>query len=516
MAGDGTLLLGLDVGTSGAKAGIFDAEGRHLGLGRSSYTVDSPRPGWVECDPEEWWWGVVRALLDACDDADVEPADISAVGLGVLFPAVMPLDQEGRALHPAILYCDQRSVAQVAALKEKIPEDEFLALAGNQLVPGTCAVSSLAWLRDERPDIWSATKSIGWANTYITCRLTGEVCLDPSMAALSGLVDIRDPWQWSADLCERLGIDRDLLPRIAGSAEVVGTVTESASRETAGDFRLLAGDTGLKVGTPVVAGAGDVPISAVGAGAASGDTAAYVVGSTDCVSVPMSRPSDDHRWVNCAYVPRDQWLGVGTTTSTGVSIEWFVREILGGEGSDGHALMTVLAGSAPPGSNGLLFTPYLQGERTPIWDPKARGAFTGLTRSTTRADMARAVFEGTSFALKHVMDCAESVVGEPVKHIRALGGGTKNTLWNQIKADILQTPLDVLDFQEAGCLGAALLAGMGAGGYPDLDAALAVARRTGGVTTVEPGPENAAVYESLFSTYSKIYPQTREISHELS
>ena len=505
MARDDVLLLGLDVGTSGTKAGVFDAAGRHLGLGRAAYKPDAPQPGWAECDPELWWRGVVEALNGACADAGIDAADIRAVGLGVLFPAVMPLDENGRALHPAILYCDQRSVAQVAALEKKVSKNEFLALAGNPLVPGTSAVSSLAWLRDERPDVWSGTKSIGWANTYITSRLTGEVCADPSMAALSGLVDIRDPWQWSADLCDRLGIDAELLPRIVGSAEVVGTVTETASRET-----------GLKAGTVVVAGAGDVPISAVGAGAASTDTAAYVVGSTDCVSVPMSRPTDDHRWVNCAYVPRGQWLGVGTTTSTGVSIEWFVREVLGSSGSDGYALMTGLAESSPPGSNRILFTPYLQGERTPIWDPMARGAFTGLTASTTRADLARAVFEGTSFALKHVMDCVESVAGEPVRHIRALGGGTKNALWNQVKADILQTPLHVLDFQEAGSLGAALLAGIGVGIYADVDEAVEIARNMGGVKTVEPNPAVAATYEELFAIYSQIHPQTSEIGHALA
>jgi len=503
MAGNGVLLLGLDVGTSGAKACIFDSEGRHLGSGRSAYQPSAPKPGWAECDPELWWRGVVAALRGACDDAGVSSADIGCVGLGVLFPAVMPLDENGRALYPAILYCDQRSTTQVSQLEARIPEDEFLAIAGNQLVPGTCAVSSIAWLRDERPDIWSNTKSIGWANTYITARLTGEICADPSMAALSGLVDIRDPWQWSLDLCGRLGIDPALLPRIVGSAEVVATVTESAS-----------GESGLKVGTPVVAGAGDVPISAVGAGAGPG-MAAYVVGSTDCVSLPMSKPTDDHRWVNCAYVTKGQWLGIGTTTSTGVSVEWFVREILGTGGSAGYALMTELAESAPPGSNGLLFTPYLQGERTPIWDPMARGAFTGLTASTTRADMARAVFEGTSFALKHVMDCAESVAGEPVKEIRALGGGTKNDLWNRVKADILQTSLHVLEFQEAGSFGAALLAGIGEGVYSDLAEAVKVARGVGGVRTVEPNPALADTYRELFGIYSDVYPRTSAINQSL-
>ena len=499
------LLLGIDVGTSAVKSGIFDLEGRLLGIGRSAYRTSAPRPGWAECDAELWWRSFAASLQEACDKAGIKPDRIAAVGLGVLYPAVVPLDENARALAPAILYCDQRSIEQVRWIESKIPRERYQAIVGNNLVPGTCAVTSMLWLRDERPEAYSSARAFGFANTFMTARLTGEFAVDPSMAALSGLTDIKDPWQWSNSLCESLGVEPTKLPRIAGAGEVIGQVTRAA-----------AGQTGLKAGTPVVCGCGDVQASALGAGAISTGTVVYIAGSTDCVSVPMDRPTQDRRWVNCAYVPRDLWMGIGTTSSSGLSVEWFVREVLGQSGSKGLDEMTKLAASSPPGGNRLLYLPYLQGERTPVWDPLARGLFIGLTSATTRADLARAVLEGTSFALRQVIECLESVIGRDVSEIRAVGGGTANELWNRMKAAMLKKELHVLKFQETGSLGAALLAGLGAGHYDSFADAAAVARSVGGERTVEPDPEWTGIYDELFAVYAKLYPQTRDIGHALA
>ncbi|MCK4283158.1 MAG: hypothetical protein KAX44_02490 [Candidatus Brocadiae bacterium] len=498
------LLLGIDVGTSGVKAGVFDAEGRLLGLGRSSHSVDSPHPGWVQCDPALWWRGILKSVAGACGEARVAGRDIAAVGVDVLFPTIVPMAADGRAVHPAILYCDQRSIAQVRAIEETVGRGEYQRITGNMLVPGNCAATSIAWLRDEQPKAYAAADTIGFANTFVTSRLTGDFFTDPSMVAVSGLVDIGDPWQWSEDMCDRLGIDPRRLPKIAGAAQVVGTVTVDAAEQT-----------GLAAGTPVVCGAGDVPVCAVGAGALSPNTVTYVAGSTDCASLAMSRPTTDLRWVNTAYVPRGTWFGIGTTSASGVSIEWFIREFLGERGPAGLRMVTELAASSPPGANGVLFLPYLQGERTPVWDPMARGLFIGLTSRTTRADLARAVFEGTSFALRQVMECTDTVAGHAVKEIRAVGGGTRNDLWNQIKADVLQQPLDVLEFQETGTLGGALLAGVGTGVYGSFEDAIAVARSAGGARTVEPDSSRAALYDELFDLYERTYPQIRDIAHGL-
>ena len=499
------LLLGIDVGTSGVKSGVFDVDGTLLGLGRAMHAVDAPRPGWAQCDPEFWWRGVVESLAQACQAARVRPDEIDAIGLGVLFPAVMPLDARGRALHPAILYCDQRSLAHVRAIRERIPAKEYEALVGNVLVPGTSAVTSIAWLRDEAPEAYSKSKCVGFANTFVTSRLTGEFRTDPSMAALSGLVDMREPWRWSESLCETLDIDAGRLPRIVGPAEVVGAVTRDAAAET-----------GLRVGAPVVCGAGDVGVCTFGAGALPGKAIAYIAGSTDCVAVPMPRPTDDRKWLNCTYIPQKTWMGIGTTTSSGASVEWFLRECAP-TGMDGErARIDALAEASPPGANGLLYLPYLQGERSPIWDPLARGMFLGLTARTTRGDLARAVLEGTAFALRQVLEDLDTVAGGPVEQIRALGGGTRNALWNQIKADVLERELAVLEFQEAGAFGAALLAGLGARAYRSFEEAVALAREKVAARTVTPDPARAELYRARFALHAHAYPRTRELMHELA
>jgi xylulokinase len=217
--------------------------------------------------------------------------------------------------------------------------------------------------------------------------------------------------------------------------------------------------------------------------------------------------------VNSTYIPRGVWLGIGATTSSGVSVAWAARELLACEEL---GTMTELAASAPPGSHRLLYLPYLQGERTPIWDPLARGMVMGLTASTTRADLARAVFEGTAFALRQVIACLETVVGHPVAQIRAMGGGTRNPLWNQIKADVLQKALLVLEFQETGALGAALMAGLGIGVYETFEEATGIAREVSGGVTVAPNPAHAAIYDELFELYTRAYPQTKTLAHALA
>jgi xylulokinase len=499
------LLLGIDVGTSAVKAGVFAADGRLLGIGRSACPVSNPRPGWAECDPERWWRSLQEALAAACVEADCNPADIAAIGTGVLFPCIAPLDAGGNPLHAALLYCDQRSLAQVRAIEAKAGRAEFEARIGNRLVPGTCAVTSLAWLRDERPDAYAGARAMGFANTFLNARLTGELAADPSHAALSGLIDISDPWQWDKGLCDLLGIDPHLLPRIAGSAEVMGGVTRQA-----------ADATGLGSGTPVVAGAGDVIVSAVGGGTASSRTIVYIVGSTDCVALPCTAPPADGAWASSAYVPRDMWLGIGTTTSSGVSVEWFCREVLGAGGSGAVDEMTRLAEQSPPGSNGLLFLPYLQGERTPVWDPEARGVFVGITSSTTRADLARSVLEGTAFAFAEILATAPRVARDEVAEIRAVGGGTRNRLWNQIKADTTGRPIEILDFQETGTLGAALLAGLGAGVYSSFDEAVGVARSVTSVAVVTPRPEMTRAYAETVELYGRVYRETAGIAHGLA
>ncbi len=498
----GQVLLGIDVGTSGVKAGLFEAEGRLLGLGRAVHQNQAPQPGWVEGDPRQWWRGILGALGEACDQARLSPAEVAAVGVGVLFPTVVPLDGKARALHPAILYCDRRSLRQVRAIEQSVGREQFERITGNALMPGTPAASSVLYLRDERPELYRRARAVGFANTFVTARLTGEFVTDPTTVGLSGLGDIGDPWRWSEPLCEALGVDPAKLPAVVGSGEAVGRLSRAAAAET-----------GLAAGTPVACGAGDVATSAMGAGALPGATCVYIAGSTDSVALPVREPPTGRRWACTAYVPRGTWMGIGANTSAGVAVEWCARDLLGLRGADALERLSELASRAKPGCGGLIFLPYLQGERVPLWDARARGAFFGLTRATGRAELARATLEGTALSLRDMLERVDDLV-EGVE-LRAVGGGTSNALWNRIKADALQRTLHVLEFQQTGTLGAALLGGMAAGIYGSFAEAVGVARRVGRMRTVEPDPDRAGLYDALYAAYRRLYPATREIAHAL-
>ena len=502
-------LLGIDLGTSGVKVGIYSGSGRLLGFGRaSSYTFYSPKPGWAQSDPEKWWHAIACAIRMACLDSGVAGHDIGAVGVSVFFPTVIPMDSNGEALYPGILYNDQRSLAQVDAIEQAVSREEYQDIIGNVLVPGTCAVTSMAWLRDEEPGIYSRAAVLGFANTYVNCKLTGEMFTDPVTVSISGLVDINHPWRWSEPLCEKLSIAAERLPKVAGAADVIGTVARSAASET-----------GLKVGTPVVCGCGDAAASAVGAGAVREGTVVDVAGTTDCVTMPLSKPTKDRRWINCAFICKGTWFGIGSATSSGISVEWFEREFApAGRSQAGSKKVPIsqIASAGESGNSRLIYLPYLQGERTPVWDPRARGLFVGLSVSTTLSDMALAVLEGTAFAFRDIIDCLQKITKRTISEIRVVGGGTRNELWMQTKADVLGRALDLIEFQETGSLGAALLAGLGAGVYRSLDEAAGVVRETLGVRRIEPNLSKIAPYSRLFAIYKKLYPQTVEIMHSLS
>lgn len=497
------VLLGIDLGTSGAKAGLYTPEGSLLGLGRSTaYGMVSRRPGWSESDPEGWWVAVRESLAGACRAARVGPESVAAVGLSVFFPAVLPMDARGRALGPAILYNDQRSLEQAAALEAAFPPGEYRRRSGNGASPGTCAATSMRWLRECDPKVYEAAALLGFANTYLTSRLAGGRATDFTHSGLSGLVDIRHLGRWDPDLCAAAGIDPGKLPDICSAAEVVGEVTAEASSQT-----------GLRRGTPVACGCGDAPCGSFGAGSILPGSVAYIAGSTDCVTMPLSAPLSDHPWLTMGYVKKELWLGIGTMTSAGMAVEWFAERFYSGSPDERRAAMTAEAEASEPGD--VLFLPYLQGERTPVWDPLARGLFAGINLSTSRGQMARAVFEGTAFGLREVIGCLEERSPGAVSEVRAGGGPLRNRFWTQLKADILGKSLDVLEFQETGSLGAALLAARARGHYATLEEAAAAARQAFGTTRVEPGLR-ASGLEQRFASYSELYPRTRDLMHVLA
>ncbi len=498
------MLLGIDLGTSGVKSGVFGDDGVLLGMGRSSIPeFQSPYVGWAQSDPAAWWEGVKLSLHAVSGGSGIQLPEVDAIGFSAFFPAIVPMGSDGKVLHPAILYNDQRSSPQVSRILQKVGKEAYEERIGNRLIPGTCAITSIQWLREERPDVFEESKVFGFANTYLVYMLTGEVFTDPSNAALSGLVDIRNPWEWSEQICRSLEVDRSRLPAIASSYQVVGSVS-----------RQCASETGLRPGTPVVVGCGDAVASTFGAGALREGAVTYIGGSSDCVTMPVTKPLKDNRWLNDAYLERGTWLGIGTVTSSGAALDWFSREMLRIPREEVSRFISSLGPHADGSASKLLFLPYLQGERTPIWDPHARGVFLGLSSATTRREMATAIMTGVAFALRDVIECLEEIQGTPIRELRAVGGSTQSVLWNQIKANVLQKSIHVLNVQETGSLGAAMLAGLGRGLYRSLDEANRQAREVSCVRTFDPMYDRKSDFDEAFGLYRRLYGQTKDLMHE--
>jgi xylulokinase len=494
-------ILGIDLGTSGAKAGLYTTDGRLLGIGRSrGYGRVEPWPGWSECDAEVWWSAVRWAIERACAAAEVRPGSIQGVGLSVLFPAVVPLDGKGKALRRAILYNDGRSLEQCAALEAAFPAGEYRRKTGNPVSPGTCAATSILWIKENQPEVYHEARVIGFANTFLAWKLAGVAATDFTHAGLSGLVDIRRPERWDPQLCCTLGVDVEKLPRLLPASTAAGEVTQAASIAT-----------GLRKGTPVAVGMGDAGCAGFGAGVMEPRDAAYVAGTTDCVTVPLRVPAVDHRWLAMGHAEVDRWLGIGTMTSTGAAMEWFVDQFYAGTRSDRLRRMAGEAESVDAWG-GPLFLPYLQGERTPHWDAHARGVFADVNLGTTRAQLAAAVLCGTALGLRDVVDC----LPERPQEIRACGGGLANACWTQLKADALGLPLHVLSEPETGSRGAAMLAAVALGHYRSCVEAARAARKAVSAVVVEPDITHASRVADTLERYRALYARNRELMHRLA
>lgn len=500
------LLLGIDLGTSGVKVGLFGRDGRLVGLGRSrGYRFLSPAPGWAECDASEWWPAIVaaaRAAVVAADGTRARAgAAVAGIGISSFFPTLVPLDGDGRPLRAGILYSDQRAIEQARAILAIIPKRRYERITGNRLAVGNTVVTGIHWLRDRERSCYEAARVLAFANTVVVRHLSGEVATDWTTASLSGLVDIRDPSRWDSGLCTALGVPTEKLPPILGPAAPAGALNAAAAAEL-----------GLSPGIPVVCGAGDTVASALGAGVLEPGGVLYSAGSTDCITIVLDRPGRDHDWIGVGHVPRGRWVSIGANASGGLSLDWFTREVLGA-GSDIEGALCAAA-DAPAGR--LVFLPYLQGERTPVWDPLARGLFLGLAAGTTRGEMTRAVIEGAAFSVRHMLETLEKTTRNRVASLPSVGGGTRSALVNRIRADALQRPLEVLRFQETAALGAALMAGVGARVYGSEAAAVAAAVGERAVDRVEPDASRAGVYDRLYRTYREAYARTRELMHGLA
>lgn len=496
------ILLGIDIGTSGCKIVAFKPDGTVVAQKTESYLVLYPQKGWAEQNPENWWQAVCKGVCAVLEKGKIHPTDIAGIGVDGQSWSAIPVDREGNVLCNTPIWMDTRASAECTELLQEIPDYEIFALCGNPLRP-SYTLPKILWFKKHRPDVYAKTDKILQSNSFINLRLTGVVSQDVSQGYGLHCFDMHHG-KWDETMCARMGIKSSLLPPIFACDTVIGQVTDAA-----------AAQTGLAAGTPVVAGGLDAACGTLGAGIIKAGQTQEQGGQAGGMSICLDEYHADKHLILGYHVVPGEWLLQGGTTGGGGVMNWMEREFgdierLEGEetGKSSFRILDEKAAQVVPGSNGVVFPPYMSGERSPIWDTNARGVFFGLDFAKTKAHFFRAALEGTAYALKHNLDTAK-VAGAPVDVLYATGGAANSRLWMQIKADVTGKKIAVPSSDTTTTLGAAILAGVGVGIYRDYDDAkektFCITRR------YEPNPANTAVYEMGYHIYRTLYEQLKDL-----
>lgn len=504
-------LLGIDLGTTGVKAALFAAEDGHvISSAFVDYPLLHPYPGWAEQEPEEWWSATITAIRSCLTQGaqyGTMPHDVRGVGLSGQMHGVVLLDKAYKVLRPCIIWADQRSDAQCRWMTEQVGASRLIEYVSNPALPGFSAPKAL-WVRDNEPDIFAQAHTIILPKDYIRFRLTGVLAMEISDAAGTCLLDVKHG-SWSQEVLQAIRFDPSLLPPVVAADAVCGKITHEVEQRT-----------GLLVGTPVAGGGADNACGAVGNGVVRPGLALVSIGTSGVLLAHSTTPQVDisgpiPRVHTFNHAVPDAWYLMGVTQGAGLSLHW-VRDNIGlpeqalerWTGLDAYELLTKEAEGVSPGSDGLLFLPYLQGERTPHLDAYARGGWIGLTASHTRRHLVRSVLEGVAFSLK---DCFAIIQeqGLDLEQLRATGGGAKSLLWRQILADVLNVELVTTTAKEGPAFGAALLAGVASGVYSTVQQACEMTVQV--VDRTEPHPELESVYERAYEKYRALYPALKPI-----
>jgi len=492
-------LIGVDIGGTAVKVGLFCEDGTMLGLASQQIPVSSPRPGWAEMMPGAWYAACKDGIRQVLEISGTSSHRIAGLGLSNMIGTVAPLGGNGEPLAPAIAYYDTRSGAQAQWVLERIPE--VLRVTGNRVTAGNTSICSALWIRDQRPDMWRQTAALATAGSWLFQRLTGQRMVDWTTASFYGLFDYRTK-SWSDELADGLGLSLDLLPPIASPLETRRLTAPAAQ------------DLGLPSGLPVTLGGIDGAMSSVGLGAIGSGDAYDVSGTSEMIALCLDEPKMQSGLLGRWHVVPDVWVLIGAISTPGAAFRW-IGEMLGFGASSGvdFERMTAEASQSPPGANGILFLPHMMGERSPIWDPNARGVLHGLSLGTQRADLIRAVMEGGALAMRHVLELINTCSGQSVSRVTATGGAASNDLWCQIKADIWGIELALPHGTEATVLGAAMTAGVATGVYDGFGAAVdAAVQPIERVVAPDAGRQRA--YAKPYHLYRQLYPSLAHIMHE--
>jgi xylulokinase len=497
-------LLGIDIGTSACKVTLFSVNGETVAQESGDFRIYRPAPGWAEQDPNEWWDVSAAAVKRLLSASGVSASRIAGVGVDGQSWSAIPIDKDGKVLRNTPIWMDMRAADICRDVAERFPEEEIFSVCGNPFKP-SYTTPKILWYQREEPRLFEKTSKILQSNAFIVFRLTGELSHDLSQGYGLHFFDMRN-LRLDSDAAHRLGIDSSLIPPLCASHRVVGAVTREA-----------AAYTGLAEGTPVVAGGLDAACGTLGAGVLAEEQTQEQGGQAGGMSICVESYRADPRLILSPHVVPGVWLLQGGTVGGGGALKWAEAELGAAERVEAEArgvspfrVLDEVAGRVAAGSDGVVFLPYLSGERSPIWDERAKGVWYGLDYSKTRAHLIRAVLEGVAFSLRHNIETAHEA-GAEAGVLYAIGGGACSKLWNQIKADVTGHEIVVTGAESATGAGAVMLAGVGAGVYNTFDEAVSVFVKEN--AQYEPIPGNKDIYERGYETYRALYEQLRPVMH---
>lgn len=504
------LLIGHDVGTGGSKAVIADTEGNILARTFQPYGVDFPRPHWAEQDPATWWDAVSSSTRRLLSESGADPADIRGMGFAGQMIGVIPVDSSGAPLRPAIIWMDSRADEQASRLIRKLGGERVFTLIAGALPTGKDVVCKVAWLQQKEPELFEKAAAILDVTGYLVARATGKLSIDHSGAGGTGL--LTKSREWSPLLAKMCGVPLSKMPPIRRSIDVVGGLTPEAAR-----------DTGLPEGTPIIAGMADIPAAATGSGALEDGDAHIYLGTSSwlCLSVAKAKNLPKNGIVSVASPDPSMHIMIGESETAGICLEWFVdnlampseKEAAGPDEMAVYGVLDEVASRVPPGSDRLIFMPWMFGERAPVGDTTLRGAFCNLSLEHTREHMLRAIYEGIAYNLRWMID-EVARAGFPARSLRAIGGGAKSDLWMQIIADVTSRTVEAVDKpQEAGALGCALAVAVGLGilgDYKDIKKVVKVR------ASFSPDSARTTEYDRLYDNFRALYPALSKAGRSLN
>lgn len=497
-------LLGIDVGTGGTRAVLLDSLGRVISAATAEHApMNSPHIGWAEQSPDDWWRAACQAVETCLAKNSIPAQEVAAIGLTGQMHGLVLLDAQDKVLRPAIIWCDQRTAEECREITEQVGAHRLIEWTANPALSGF-TLPKIWWVQRHEPQIWARVRSLMLPKDYIRFRLTGARTIDVADASGTLLLDVVHR-RWSQEMLRVSQLNEACLPRVLESQEISGYVSEEGARLS-----------GLRIGIPVVAGAGDQAAGAVGMGIVKPGAVSATIGTSGVVFAATSSPVLEPKGrihTFCHAIP-NRWHVMGVTQGAGLSLRWFRDQFGAGkdDGRDSYARLTEEAANAPPGSAGLLWTPYLMGERTPHLDPGARGALVGITAQHTRAHVVRAILEGVAFSLRDSLTLFQEI-GVPMESVRLSGGGARSPLWQQIQADIYGMPVELVEADEGAAYGAGLLAGVGIGVWPSVDAACETAVRV--AKRIQPNPRTVELMNLQYGEYRKLYPALKGIRHNI-